>query len=53
MPDSLFSPEFQSVFSLARDTGGPAKTFPSPIDWSDQWIYRLMVDRLSQKWRSG
>lgn len=47
MPDSLFSPEFQAVFTQARDTGGTPKAFPSPIDWRDQWIYFLMVDRFN------
>jgi glycosidase len=47
MPDSLFSPEFQTVFSQARDTGGTPKAFPSPIDWRDQSIYFLMLDRFN------
>src|SRR5260370_4684706 len=47
MPDSLFSPEFQSVLTLAKDTGGTPKAFPSPIDWRDQWIYFLMVVRFN------
>lgn len=47
MPDSLFSPEFQAIFSQVRDTGGPPETFPSPIDWRDEWIYFLMVDRFN------
>ena len=47
MPDSLFSREFQSVFSQVRDTGGTPKAFPSPIDWRDQGIYFLMVDRFN------
>jgi glycosidase len=47
MPNSLFSAEFQTVFSQARDTGGTPKAFPSPIDWRDQWIYFLMVDRFN------
>src|SRR5438270_12404630 len=47
MPDSLFSPEFQAVFSQARDTGGTPTAFASPIDWRDQWIYFLMVDRFN------
>lgn len=47
MPDSLFSPEFQSIFSQARDTGGTPRAFPSPIDWRDQSIYFLMVDRFN------
>jgi glycosidase len=47
MPDSLFSPEFQSVFSQVSDTGGTPRAFPSPIDWRDQGIYFLMVDRFN------
>ena len=47
MPDSLFSPEFQSIFSQGRDTGGAPRAFPSPIDWRDKWIYFLMVDRFN------
>src|SRR5438094_3370678 len=47
MPDSLFSREFQSVFSQVRDTGGTPKAFPSPIDWRDQGISFLMVDRFN------
>jgi len=47
MPDSLFSREFQSVFSQVRDAGGTPKAFPSPIDWRDQGISFLMVDRFN------
>jgi len=47
MLNSLFTPEFQSVFSSVKDTGGPLKAFPSPIDWRDQWIYFVMVDRFN------
>jgi glycosidase len=47
MPDSLFSSDFQAIFTAARDRGGPLLAFPSPIDWRDQWIYFLMVDRFN------
>src|ERR1043165_617925 len=47
MPDSLFSSEFQAVFTEARDNGGPLKAFPSPIDWRDHPIYFLMVERFN------
>lgn len=46
MPDSLFSPEVQSTLKQAKDTGAPT-SFASPIDWRDQWIYFLMVDRFN------
>lgn len=47
MPDSLYSPEFQAVFTQAKDKGGTPRAFPSPADWRDQWIYFLMVDRFN------
>lgn len=47
MPDSLYSSEFQSTFTQVKDTGGAPKAFPSPIDWRDQWIYFLIVDRFN------
>jgi glycosidase len=47
MPDSLFSPEVQAIFGELKDTGGTPKSFPSPIDWRDRWIYFLMVDRFN------
>jgi glycosidase len=47
MPDSLFSPAFQAIFSQVKDTGGPPTAFPSPIDWRDAWIYFVMVDRFN------
>ena len=47
MPDSLFSPALQSIFSQVKDTGGPPKAFPSPSDWRDIWIYFVMVDRFN------
>ncbi|HVW84357.1 MAG TPA: alpha-amylase family glycosyl hydrolase [Bryobacteraceae bacterium] len=48
MPESLFSKEFQSIYSGAKDTGHPV-AFPSPLDWRDQWIYFLMVDRFNNR----
>ena len=47
MPDSLFSAEFNSILRQVKDTGGTPKAFPSPIDWRDEWIYFLMVDRFN------
>ena len=47
MGDSLFSPAIQSILSQVKDTGGTPKAFPSPIDWRDQWIYFIMVDRFN------
>ncbi len=47
MPDSLFSAEVQSIFTQVKDTGGTPKAFPSPVDWRDEWIYFLMVDRFN------
>jgi glycosidase len=46
MPNSLNSPELQSILNQVRDTGAPT-AFPSPIDWRDEWIYFLMVDRFN------
>ena len=46
MPDSLFSPEVQSILTQVKDIGAPT-AFPSPIDWRDPWIYFLMVDRFN------
>jgi len=47
MPDSIFSPEVQSILSQARNKGGGPVAFPSPVDWRDQSIYFLMVDRFN------
>lgn len=47
MITSLYSPEFEAVFGQVKDTGQPSEVFPSPIDWRDQWIYFLMVDRFN------
>lgn len=41
MPDSLFSTQFQQVYS------NPGALFPSPQDWRDCPIYFLMVDRFN------
>jgi glycosidase len=42
MPNSLFSPDFQTVLDAAATS-----SFPSPADWRDPWIYFLMVDRFN------
>ena len=47
MPDALYSAEVNATLSQVKDTGGPLKAFPSPIDWRDEWIYFLMVDRFN------
>lgn len=47
MATSLFAPDFISIFNGSRDTGGALKSFPSPADWRDEWIYFLMVDRFN------
>ena len=47
MPDSLFSAEVSAILTQVKDTGGAPKTFPSPLDWRDEWIYFLMVDRFN------
>jgi glycosidase len=47
MATSLYSPDFLAIFNSNRDTGGPLKAFASPIEWRDQWIYFLMVDRFN------
>lgn len=48
MNTSLFSAEVQAVFDSAVQTAGHAGgPFPSPIEWRDQVIYFLMVDRFN------
>jgi glycosidase len=47
VPDSLFSPEVNFILNEVKDTGGTPKAFPSPMDWRDQPIYFLMVDRFN------
>jgi hypothetical protein len=59
MLSSLFGSEIQAALDQAKQsTGGlgapfPARPtpapapYPSPIDWRDQWIYFLMVDRFN------
>src|SRR5437763_1772878 len=58
MPTSIWSPEVQTVFDLARMPGTRRvqvgdqsieipSPFPSPEDWRDRWIYFIMVDRFN------
>jgi glycosidase len=47
-PDSLFSPEFRSIYEAAAEAAGTQTgPYPSPADWRDQWIYFLMLDRFN------
>jgi glycosidase len=42
------SPDFRAVLDAAVTPSTAATApFPSPIDWRDQWIYFLMVDRFN------
>jgi len=57
MLTSLFGPDVQGVLDNAKTSSGgigapfPALAapapYPSPMDWRDQWIYFLMVDRFN------
>jgi glycosidase len=51
MPSSLNAPDVQAVLRAAKHDAALGRTppapFPSPIDWRDQWIYFLMVDRFN------
>ena len=50
MPASLFGSDFQLVLNQSRDLGtGVPVLAPSPIDWRDQWIYFLMIDRFNNR----
>src|SRR5579885_1679447 len=49
MPTSLFAPDFQEIYDLAKTGTGVT---PSPADWRDQWIYFLMVDRFNNPARA-
>ncbi|HVT87905.1 MAG TPA: alpha-amylase family glycosyl hydrolase [Tepidisphaeraceae bacterium] len=51
MPTQLWGAEVQQVIQAAQAASlspNPAlRPFPSPIDWRDQWIYFLLVDRFN------
>jgi glycosidase len=32
---------------LDKALGGTTRVFPSPVDWRDQWIYFIMIDRFN------
>jgi glycosidase len=63
MLTSVFAPDVQAVLDQAKKSSGglgtpfpspaaPAPSpYPSPIDWRDQWIYFLMVDRFNNPLR--
>ncbi len=47
-PASLFDSSFQAVLEAVRDDGSEHLALtPSPVDWRDQWIYFLMIDRFN------
>ena len=59
MPTSVWEQQVQDAIDAAKSTrtkmvevdGQPVavpRPFPSPIDWRDQWIYFLMVDRFNR-----
>ena len=49
-PASLFDRAFAAVIDAVRDRGvGRPVLTPSPIDWRDQWIYFLMIDRFNNR----
>jgi glycosidase len=58
MPTSFTDADFLKILGDAKETGGTAVPFPtpaapfmtpypSPIDWRDQWIYFLLLDRFN------
>src|SRR4051812_43931711 len=51
MPSSLSAPDVQLVLQAAKlaaaGHGTSAAPFRSPIDWRDEWIYFLMLDRFN------
>jgi glycosidase len=52
MPTSLLAEDFQSVLDEVRDDGsGRIRLTPSPVDWRDQWIYFLILDRFNNRLR--
>jgi glycosidase len=51
MASSLSAPDVQVILQTAKRDAARGRTppapFPSPIDWRDQWIYFLMLDRFN------
>jgi glycosidase len=59
MLTSIFGPDVQTVLDQAKKSSGGlgspfpspsapvSSPYPSPIDWRDQWIYFLMMDRFN------
>jgi glycosidase len=48
MPNSLYSQEVQAVLDAAEKSVGQANApYPSPMDWRDQPIYFIIVDRFN------
>ena len=46
MPSSLSAAEVKQTIAAARQAAGtPGGPYPSPVDWRDQVIYFLLVDR--------
>jgi glycosidase len=55
MVNSIWEPGIQAALEDARARhtrgtralGGPPAPFPSPVDWRDQWVYFVLVDRFN------